>query len=245
MPIKDLAQGLICGRLAGYLDYHRFPERKHAWGGPFNGQKSRAALFRAIMEDLSPLAIAETGTYLGTTTDFLAETGLPVYSVEGDPRAYGFAKARLRKRRNVTLLRGDSRVALAKLLDEQLRSITDFTLFFYLDAHWNADLPLAGELNIVFGRCPRAVVMVDDFEVPGDPGYGYDDYGPGKKLTQDYIAPVVAMYGLGAFYPATPATEESGERRGCIVLACDGVHGTALSSLRLLRPAGEEQKRVR
>ena len=39
------------------------------------------------------------------------------------------------------------------------------------------------------------------------------------------------MYGLAAFYPATPATEDSGERRGCIVLARDGVHGTALSSL--------------
>jgi hypothetical protein len=24
--------------------------------------------------------------------------------------------------------------------------------------------------------------MIDDFEVPGDSGYAYDDYGPGKRL---------------------------------------------------------------
>ena len=115
------------------------------------------------------------------------------------------------------------------MLDEPLRSVTGSTLFFYLDAHWNADLPLAEELEIVFARCPAAVVMVDDFQVPDDPGYGYDDYGPGKTLTPDYIAPMVASHDLAAFYPATPATEESGERRGCVVLARDDVHGAALS----------------
>jgi len=230
--------------LRGHIDYFRDPGRGEAWGGPFNGQKARTALFRALMERISPVAIAETGTYLGTTTELFAESGRLVYTVEGDPRAYGFARARLRKRRNVTLLFGDSRNTLRKLLDGPLRSVTGSTLFFYLDAHWNADLPLAEELNIVFGRCPRAVVMVDDFQVPGDPGYGYDDYGPGKKLTQDYIAAVVAMYGLAVFYPATPAIEESGKRRGCVVLARDGVHGTALSSLALLLPPGEGRKRL-
>src|SRR5216683_8159337 len=34
------------------------------------------------------------------------------------------------------------------------------------------DLPLAEEIDIVFSRCPLAVVMVDDFQVPSDAGYG-------------------------------------------------------------------------
>jgi hypothetical protein len=31
------------------------------------------------------------------------------------------------------------------------------------------------------------VAMIDDFRVPGDEGYAYDDYGPGKALTADYL----------------------------------------------------------
>jgi hypothetical protein len=56
------------------------------------------------------------------------------------------------------------------------------TLFFYFDAYSNEDLPLAEEIDIIFGRSPHAVVMIDDFEVTDDPGFAYDDYGPGKAL---------------------------------------------------------------
>jgi hypothetical protein len=114
---------------------------------------------------------------------------------------------------------------------------TASNLFIYLDAHWNADLPLADELDIVFNACPPAVVMVDDFQVPDDPGYGYDDYGPGQALTADYIAPAVEAFALMPFYPATPAAEERGARRGCVVLVRRGVHTAALASLGLLRRA--------
>jgi len=31
--------------------------------------------------------------------------------------------------------------------------------------------------------------MIDDFQVPDDPGYAYDDYGPGKALTPDLVDP--------------------------------------------------------
>ena len=59
--------------------------------------------------------------------------------------------------------------------------------FVYLDAHWAEELPLAEELCIVASAWTRCVVMVDDFQVPGDSGYAYDDYGPGLALTEDYL----------------------------------------------------------
>jgi len=31
--------------------------------------------------------------------------------------------------------------------------------------------------------------MIDDFQVLDDPGYAYDDYGPGKALTPDLVDP--------------------------------------------------------
>ena len=51
----------------------------------------------ALVEKFKPAAIIETGTYLGTTTEFMAATGVPVYSVEGnlrpmDLRARGYGE---------------------------------------------------------------------------------------------------------------------------------------------------------
>jgi len=219
----------------GVVDFIRFPARGSAWGGPFNGQPARQALFRQLINRLGPAAIIETGTFLGTTTAFMAETGLPVFTVEGDPRNFGFAKARLWRQRQVTIRHGDSREVLPLLFDGPLRPLREQILFAYLDAHWDADLPLAEELEIVLSRCPAAIVMIDDFQVPFDPGYEYDDYGVGKALTPAYIAPAVAAHELEVFYPSTPSCEEGGARRGCVVLAKLDAHGGELASMSLLR----------
>ena len=223
--------------MLGTIDFLRYPERAVGWGGPFNGQPSRQALFRALMRQLEPAAIVETGTYLGTTTAFLAETGLPIFTIEANPRIYGYARAHLWRRRNVTLLHDDSRAALRTLFDGQLRDVTNRILFFYLDAHWNDDLPLLEELDIIFDRCQAAVVMVDDFRVPGDAAYEYDDYGSGRVLTDDYISAIVAKRRLVSHYPYTPGRAEGGSRRGCVVLSNPIIHRTELSSMPLLHTA--------
>jgi predicted O-methyltransferase YrrM len=234
MKMKAIARHLLHHQTIGMINYIMFSCPGAAWGGPFNGQLVRQALFRDIIVNIRPHAIVETGTYLGTTTNFLADTGLPIYSVEADPRNYGFARARFWRRRNVTLLQGDSRETLQKLIGGPLRALASSSLFFYLDAHWNDDLPLAEELELVFSRCSAAVVMIDDFQVPFDEGYGYDDYGPGKALVPRYIASAVSVHELRAFYPSTSSADESGARRGCVVLARHSTLISALSSLPLL-----------
>jgi FkbM family methyltransferase len=232
---KRASRRLLGDTMAGAVDYYRKPQLKASWGGPFNGQPARCELFKAIVAKIGPRALVETGTHFGTTTEFMATTGLPVFTVEADPRRFGYARARFRNRRNVTVLRGDSRVGLQSLFAGSLQQFGAEALFFYLDAHWNDDLPLAEELDLVFSRCFPAAVMIDDFQVPFDAGYGYDDYGPGKTLAADYIAPAVSAHGLRAFYPATPSAEEGGGRRGCIVLAKHPAVVSSLSSLPLLR----------
>jgi hypothetical protein len=87
----------------------------------------------------------------------------------------------------------------------------------------------------VFNQSPLAVVMVDDFQVPFDAGYGYDDFGPGKALTPAYIAAAMIAHKLEAYFPSTPSYAETGERRGCIVLAKEGIHSSKLSSIPLLQ----------
>jgi len=236
-PAKRVARFLLGEQTIGAAEYLLRPGLRQSWGGPFNGQNGRVEMFEAVLHALAPVAIIETGTFRATTTELFARTGLPVFTVEGLARNYGFARARLRRYRNVRLFEGDSRRALRRWFSGPLRRIADRTAFFYLDAHWNSDLPLAEELEIIFARCPAAVVMIDDFEVPGDAGYGYDDYGAGKALTAAYVAPAADAHGLDIFYPVRPASQETGARRGCVILAKRGPVALVLENLPVLRKA--------
>jgi hypothetical protein len=228
----------ICGdAFLGALDYWRFPKTRSSWGGPFNGQIARRHLFHAIVGAFQPRAIIETGTYRGTTTDLMAATGLPIYTIENDPRLYGYSRMRFYTRRNVNVLCGDSRKTMTELFTGPLQMLRREVLFVYLDAHWEHDLPLTEELDIVFAHAPNSIAMIDDFQVPFDPGYRYDRYRSGKALTPGYIAPVVEKRELAIFYPSTESFAESGAKRGCAVLAARATHEAKLSGIELLRAA--------
>lgn len=220
----------------GRLEYFRFPDRNDSWGGPFNGQVGRRAIFDAIVRIQRPKLILETGTYRGTTTEILASGGAQVITIEGHPRNYGFSRARLRHLDNVRVLFGDSRLVARRELERL--SCAHGSIFAYLDAHWNVDLPLAEELEILFGADPEAIAMIDDFEVLQDPGYGFDDYGPGKVLNSSYISQLLLKFGLVALYPTMPSTQETGAKRGCSILASKQRWEGLLTETGLLRSAG-------
>lgn len=238
--LKQRVKEAVGAELLGRLDYYRFPKYRASWGGPFNGQQHRRRMFTDILAVGSVRAVVETGTFRGTTTEFMASVApLPIFTVEYDRRNLGYSRQRLMGRSNVAVAHGDSRAFLRRLVDGD--SLPDGVVLFYLDAHWGEDLPLAEELDIVFAARSDAIVMVDDFMVPGDPGYTFDDYGPGKALTADYIAPAVARFDLAVFYPAVGSQQETGARRGSVVLARDSDVVSRLArlpSLRAARPAG-------
>jgi hypothetical protein len=234
--LKQAARRLLGDAMAGTIDYYRFPERGTTWGLPFNGQKGRQQLFLAIVKKIAPAAIVETGARLGTTTEFMARAQIPIYAIEECPRNFGFARARLRRRRGVHVLRGESGPVLeALLLKGSLHSLKQETLFLYLDPQRNNAFRLAENLDIIFSNCPAAVVMIDDFQVPFDIGYGYDDDGAGKTLKADSIGAVCAAHELDMFFPSMPSSQESGECRGCIVLAKRQIHAETLKGVPLLR----------
>jgi predicted O-methyltransferase YrrM len=218
MKYKPLPVGSIRGNLRGQLDYYLKPKLKRNEGGPFNGQEFRQGIFLELVRNMGFSAIVETGTFRGLTTQYMyRNSGLPVYTAELSPRFLAYARLRLRKDTRVTLYNSDSRAFLQQLINGRLLENDD--VFFYLDAHWGEDLPLLEEIEIIFGNLPGAVVMVDDFKVPWDTQYTYDDYGNGKTLDLDYLAPAIDKYGLVAFFPAQDAAGETGARRGCVVLA--------------------------
>ena len=200
------------GRLVGPLDMIR-PGVLAGWGGPMNGQRHRQRIVRDLARVVDFDQVVETGTFRGSSTEFFASvTGAPVTTVESSRRYYEFARRRFAGLPYIDVAHGDSRTFLRRLA----RGSTSLTTLFYLDAHWREDLPLREELEIIDASWPRAVVLVDDFQVPDEPGYAYDDYGDGNALTPAYLPPLDRWQ---AYYPAATAAEETGARRGCIVLA--------------------------
>lgn len=219
--------------LAAY-DYYAKPDLKASWGGPFNGQAGRQQIFQELISKVRFQAIIETGTYRGTTTEFLAkESKLTVYTVETEPRYYHYARIRLRAHGNIRLELGDSRMFLEHLARDP--AVPKSNAFFYLDSHWLEDLPLKQEVGLITSFWRGTAIMIDDFEVPEDAGYSYDDYGPGKRLCLEHLQPLSSL-GLSPFFPTLPSAQETGRKRGCVVLA-DQILAERLQEVRSLKRA--------
>jgi hypothetical protein len=205
----------LAHEIAGAMDY-RASAALDPLGGPFNGQENRRLLFDDIVKKLGIEAIVETGTHRASTTAYMARaTGLPVYSCEVNPRLFAYSRRRLEALPNAAVTMQDSAVFLRSTeLDDRIRNRR---VFFYLDAHWYERLPLKEELWAILGFDTDPIVMIDDFAVPGDPQYGFDDYGPGKVLRMEYLLQF-ANAGLSYFFPCLPADRETGKQRGCVVI---------------------------
>ncbi len=205
----------------------------YPFGTAMNGQASRLEATRQIIFNCGIRAIVETGTYRGTTTEWFAGFHLPVISVEAERRSFLFARHRLAPFPNVRLEFGNS-VDVLSALREHL-DLSQPTLF-YLDAHWKSHLPLREEVSLILGSFARPIISIDDFRVPGQSGYGYDDYGEGKALTAEYLEGSLPE-GVSVLYPSTPAEQETGRRRGWAVLSSDPGLTASLNRMHLLRHA--------
>ena len=58
---------------------------------------------------------------------------------------------------------------------------------FYLDAHFYEHMPLPEELMNIGELCEKAVILIDDFLVPWEPRFLYDEY-PGVRIDIDLVA---------------------------------------------------------
>jgi predicted O-methyltransferase YrrM len=201
--------------------------------GPFNGQKIRKELFWGLIRDLDISAVVETGTYRGTTTEHIAQKfSGPIYTCEHNRRFFEYARTRLSSYNNVHIERMDSRKYLQQLV--AAGSLSGANVLFYLDAHWGSDLPLSGELEAILTASTTGAIIIDDFEVPFDPNYGFDNYGPEKILCLDLLRPFREQIPV-AFFPRDPASAETGKRRGAVVIPLSPSALKVLSNTRALR----------
>jgi hypothetical protein len=219
--------------IVGLIDFWSKDHRKfYHWGFAMNGQTSRLETTRQIIFSLGIRKIIETGTFRGTTTEWFGQFGIPVATVEVNERYFVFSKARLKALKNVTVSLNSS-VEFLKMLVQT--DIKNEPYLFYLDAHWEKYLPLREELELIFNNFSRAVVLVDDFKVDDDLGYGFDSFGPETTLDLAHVSKS-HLPNLFAFSPSTKAIEETGKRRGWVVLTSDESHAERLGKICLLRP---------
>jgi len=191
-------------------------ELQKSFGGPLNGQAGRQKLFLDMLRALAPVAIIETGTFRGTSTDWMASAFAgPIMTCEIEPRLATQARRKLAKHRHVTVFNDDSRAFLTAVLPTLP---TNRPVLYYLDAHWQDDLPLVEEVRSILGYSLYSIIMIDDFRVPWDDGYGFDYYGPDKMLDLSLLS-FLAGSPARIFFPTLPSDQETGGKRGACVIA--------------------------
>ncbi|MGE3961925.1 MAG: hypothetical protein AB7F65_09620 [Dehalococcoidia bacterium] len=209
-------------RVAAFVDRFR-ADARDPLGGPMNGQVGRRAMIESLFAAVPFGAVVETGTFRGSTTAYFASlTSAPVFTIEVQPRFHAYSRWRLRGRRTIRLLLGDS----AEWVDRLGRNggVRE-PVFFYLDAHWEERIPLRDELRAAQQHWRDWVILVDDFEVPDDPGYGFDDYGEGKRLNLEHIEAVIGERAV-RYWPSVRSADEAGSRKGCLVLVSESLAAT-------------------
>lgn len=218
--------------ILGAYEFFLKPSLKESWGGEFNGQSFRSQIFSDLLKSFEFQAIIETGTYRGTTTDYMSKVFKKIiYTVEANKQFYCYSRLRFRNKNNIKQFLGDSR----DFLDNYLQNNSNDQLLFYLDAHWSEDLPLNKEIEIIFTKWPKSIILIDDFCVPFDQGYLYDSYGSDKTLNESYLEKNSYFNKIRIFYPSLSSSEETGLKRGCCVLALDPKEIEKLESISSLK----------
>jgi hypothetical protein len=235
----DAPAAAACLKLAARLDYTLSPDKRRTMLGPFNGQFIRQKIFLTLNARLDFQAVFETGSYRGDTTVFLAEqVSCPVRSCEllsfiyelAVLRLDEFARSGARRAAEVTLDNLDSRAFLRRRLPELAPGAP---LFCYLDAHCTGELPIAAECALILEHGPPTVIMIDDVDVPDDPGFRPVGLRPGDFVGLADLAPVFHRFD-GAFFP-TSSAEETGMRRGSLLLTTSPELTACLAALPELR----------
>ena len=190
---------------------------------PFNSQIKRTEIITSILETYKPEVILETGTFLGSTTEYLSAYAKKVITIERSELYYLVAAARLQKIDNVELLNENSSEYIIN------NKFNDKSYFFYLDAHWGNYLPLQDELEQIF-KMKNFIVCIDDFKVPDEQDWGYDgrdEVFDNSELSLEYFKIVLSQ---SVFFPDYDLNHETGGKRGSIFIASKGICTEILSS---------------
>ncbi len=179
---------------------------------PFNGQARRMSVIWQISRIFKPTVGIETGTFLGSSTPYLASmVEKDMYTIEIDQKTFLLAKERFEKnnhQKNIKHILGDSVLQIEKILCD-LDPNSD-RVIAYLDAHWYDAIPTTDEIQSLISWGGPWIAIIDDFKIQGDPGYKFDSYGIVE------IGPNIlpANSDLCLYIPKISSALETGRRKG-------------------------------
>lgn len=187
------------------------------------GQIRRSKKVIEILDTFKPNLIIESGTFIGSTTPILAMiSNVPVITIELNKRLA------LRNRKNFArmypVLEIEQKIGSSEVEFRQLLTGVDQSrrVFAYLDAHWFDYLPVTDELVSLVQWGGEFIALIDDFENPYDPGYGFDRYKNGNSIGSHLIP---RNLGLRVFVPAIDSAREGICKRGTAYVFSKGVLG--------------------
>ena len=183
---------------------------------PMNGQKNRLRTAYLLAGILKPTHAIETGTYLGTTTQYLTSMVTDkTYSIEVNQKYIDISEKRLTNEVQsgaLEFILGDSKIEIINILNKL--DPNKHRILVYLDAHWLDYVPLKEEIQSLLNWGGVFIAIVDDFMIPFDGGYGYDQYLNDRiDISQLPFSEKISIW-----VPSEPSTSESGARRGTAYL---------------------------
>jgi hypothetical protein len=135
--------------------------------------------------------VIESGTYLGWTTEVLAQIlpDMPITTIENHPQYFAESVKILQKYDNIKIHNGNS----PNVLSDILPYIKNHIPLFYLDAHTETSCPLNEEMveisKVFKDNC---CIVIDDFKVPNINYLTYDHY-KGIPLDMNFIKPSLPL----------------------------------------------------
>lgn len=144
----------------------------------------------------------ETGTNVGSTLQFVAKQFPKVQclSCEPDPGAFAEAQKNTAGHNNVRIKNCDA-ISFLHGAEEELPA-RGSGLVCWVDAHGHGfQWPLREEIKFLTERFPEAAIFIDDFKVPGNDLFGYDQYD-GQECSIDYIHDSIVGDNLVAVFPS-------------------------------------------
>ena len=181
-----------------------------------NGQEFRKKIITEIIRNIKFEFIIETGTEYGFTTKFFSNFSNKIISIEKSKPTFVIAKKNLQNEKNVQLILNDSKNLKSIIDSKNINIDKNQAIFFYLDAHSEDDYPLIEEIKYIVNEYNNFIILIDDFQVPHDQGYGFDSY-KGKKLNIDFVKTLLSK-NENIFFPNIPSYKETGRLRGYVMI---------------------------
>jgi hypothetical protein len=141
----------------------------------------------------------------------LPTNNIAIHSIEKNSHYIERAKSIFNSNPNIYFHEGSSEVVLKNLIDTNVINLSDLC-FFYLDAHWENYWPLRDEIMII-KNLKKSVIVIDDFQIPNHPNFGYDFYN-GKPCGIQLLEDLILNTSIEIFFPV----RSNRDNRGWVVI---------------------------